>query len=136
LSKDLTPDAPLDLTAVVYSLTGVQLTWTDASDSELGFKVEYSLNGRRWVNAGYVAADQTGCRVIGLQKGKQYQFRVSAYNLAGFSGRSATVKVAVPKAKPNGGFVLPSMEGDQDSVLNVVKVKDVMPGLPGNVRVA
>jgi titin len=134
LTKSLTPDAATDLVATPYSTSAVQLTWTDNSETELGFRVEYSLNGRVWLLAGYVGADQTGCRVTGLQKGKAYTFRVSAYNLAGVTTKSATAKAGMPKVNPTG--VAPSTEEDQDTVLNVLKVKAVAPGMPAGLKVA
>jgi hypothetical protein len=116
----------------------VQLTWTDNSDAELGYRIEYSLNGRAWKLAGYVGADQTGCRVTGLAKGKTYTFRVSAYNLAGVTNRSATAKAATPKVPPAGDQAKPSFEKDQDTDLNVHRAKKNMaaPGLGMSLKAA
>ena len=122
--------------ATPYSTSAVQLTWSYNSDTELGFRVEYSLNGRVWLLAGYVGADQTGCRVTGLLKGKAYTFRVSAYNLAGVTKQSATAKATMPKVNPTGPAAKPYSEADQDTVLNVLKVKTAAPGLPADLKVA
>ena len=136
ITKAMRPAAASGLTAVAYSTSAVQLVWSDNSATELGFRVEYSADGIHWMLAGYVGADQTGCRVTGLQKGRRYSFRLSAYNLAGTSVASGAAKVMMPTRTPVGDATKPSQEADQDRTLNVLHVKAAMPGLPGDVRVA
>ena len=74
--------------------------------------------------------------MTGLLKGKPYQFRVSAYNLAGVTTKSATAKATMPKVNPTGVNAVPSKDADQDTILNVLKVKTVAPGMPAGLKVA
>jgi titin len=134
LTKSLVPDAATGLTARAYSTSAVQLTWNDNADNELGYRIEYSLNGKTWVLAGYAGADQTGCRLTNLAKGKAYTFRVTAYNLAGDAKKAATAKVILPARVA--ATAKPSTEDDQDTTLNVLKVKNVAPGLMASSKAA
>ncbi len=129
LAKTLRPDPATGLTARAYSTSAVQLTWTDNADNELGYRVEYSPDGRHWSLAGYIAPDQTGCRVTGLTRAKAYWFRVTAYNFAGEAPKAAVAKGTVPLRPPTGAK--PSTDADQDTTLSVLRVKTVAPGLLG-----
>jgi predicted phage tail protein len=134
LTRSLAPAAATGLVARAYSNSAVQLVWEDNSDSELGFKVEYSLDGKHWLLGGYVGADQTGCRVTGLRAGRSYWFRVTAYNLAGVSAVSGVARLAMPMTTVASGR--PSNHPDQVGMLDVMHVKTAMPGVLGNLQVA
>jgi titin len=135
LTKKQLPDAATKVTARAYSTSAVQLTWKDNADNELGYRVEFSLDGRHWQIAGHTAADQTGCRVTNLQKGKTYHFRVRPYNLAGDASKVATVKSVVPTKSPVGAKGKPSFERDQDTTLNVLRVSNSVPGVTKALKV-
>ena len=77
------PTAPANLKATPTGATSVRLTWTDASDNEDGFEVQYRPQGGRWQAATRLPASTTSADVTGLDAGGRYDFRVRAYNRAG-----------------------------------------------------
>jgi len=90
---DDTPAAPVELVATGVSLTGVGLRWTDDSGNEDGFRIERSAGGtEQWVLIASVSSNVTAYTDSGLEDGRVYRYRVSAYNWDGFS-TAATVTV-------------------------------------------
>ncbi|HYG65049.1 MAG TPA: fibronectin type III domain-containing protein, partial [Thermoanaerobaculia bacterium] len=94
------PAAPTTLQAQALSGTEVQLTWTDSSSNEDGFRVERSTAGGAFLEIQTVAANATGSRVTGLTAGTAYTFRVRAANAAGLSAysNSASATTTAPVA--------------------------------------
>ncbi len=88
------PTAPAGLTATPTGATSVRLTWSDESDNEDGFEVQYRPSGERWRTAVRLPADATAADVTGLNAGGRYDFRVRAYNGAGGSN-SGVVTVSL-----------------------------------------
>jgi len=80
-----TPDEPSDLTTTDISPTQIDVSWTDNSDNEAGFILEWSPNG---TDAWTQIADQTGTGYshTGRTDGINYYYRVHAYNADGNSG--------------------------------------------------
>ncbi len=82
---------PADPTLLVISDvkdTSMQLSWTDNSANETGFKIQQSANGAfagEEVEIAVIGADITEFLVTGLTAGTPYWFRVYAYNAAGNS---------------------------------------------------
>ena len=87
------PSAPSNLKATVVSRSQINLTWTDISNNETGFKIE------RCTGAGcsifsqidMVGAGVTSYQNTGLSSKTQYRYRVRAYNAAGNSAYSNVV---------------------------------------------
>lgn len=79
------------------------LTWVDNSTNETGFEVEVSLDGTAFTRLNYVDANVATFQHSGLAWGKQYWYRVRAYNSAGFSTYSnvATGTTPTQPATPN-----------------------------------
>ncbi|MEO9871501.1 BspA family leucine-rich repeat surface protein [Ekhidna sp.] len=80
------PGAPSGLTASTISSSSIQLTWTDNSTDETGFKVERSLS----VDSGFesfalLPANATYLVNHELSAGTTYFYRVSAFNDTGDS---------------------------------------------------
>ena len=87
----LPPDAPSDLTATQNGDDKIDLSWTDNSGDELGFKIERRLDtGDRFVQIGTVDAGVTTYTSGGLLNGTTYQYRVRAYNEAADSSYSSS----------------------------------------------
>jgi hypothetical protein len=80
------PSAPSDLTFSNFENNSVQLSWTDNSRTEVGFNVQYSIDGGvTWVSSGNTNKDVTTKTALQLRSGVTYQFRVRAYNYFGAS---------------------------------------------------
>ncbi|MBQ9799084.1 MAG: fibronectin type III domain-containing protein, partial [Thermoguttaceae bacterium] len=78
---DATPASPTGLNFTRYnsdtSGTYVRLRWTDASNNETGFRVEYKAsNSSSWTLAETTKANATGVLVYGVEPGVKYQWRV------------------------------------------------------------
>ncbi len=86
------PNAPSGLTATAVSASQINLRWNDNSSNESGFKVENSTDGTTFGEIGTVGADVTTYSDTGLARNRNYYYRVRAYNAAGNSGYSNTVR--------------------------------------------
>jgi titin len=88
--------APTGLAAVAISNTQINLTWTDTSNNETGFKVLRRLNGTAsstpapWTVVTTTAADVTTYESIGLSQVTGYTFAVASVNAIGDLAISAT----------------------------------------------
>jgi hypothetical protein len=74
-------------------LKRIDLSWSDNSAGETGFKIERSGNGTRFSQIAKVGAGMTTFSNTGLRRGKLYYYRVRAYNSAGNSPYSNTISV-------------------------------------------
>lgn len=98
---------PANLTYEYVTGTQILLRWTDTSDNESGFKVEWKKDADaewsiyEWMGAGY-----TACQVTGLNPYTKYYFRVRAYN----------------------------DNGNVDSVSNEIIVSTALPAAPSEVK--
>jgi len=103
VSGPTVPAAPSGLTANAQSTTQIQLTWTDNSSNEDGFKVERSATGSSgWAQIATVGAGVATYTDGGLTASTKYYYRVRAYNSAGNSGYSneANATTDDPAAEP------------------------------------
>ena len=78
------PAPPENLTGVI-STTAINLTWTDRSTNETGFKIERKLVGGTFEVIGTTATDIATFSNIGLTPGTTYIYRVYSYNEGGKS---------------------------------------------------
>ncbi len=94
------PADPSNMTATAASSSAIDLSWTDASGDELGFKLERSPDGStNWVEIADLPVGTESHGDAGLDAATQYFYRVSAYNDAGYSGyaiANATTDDATP----------------------------------------
>ena len=80
--------APSDLTFVNYSSESrtVDMSWTDNSDDESGFVVQYRVDGgATWRASANLDANATSRVATGIVAGRVYEFRVAAVNALGYS---------------------------------------------------
>lgn len=92
------PETPSNLTCAAVSTNQINLTWNDNSQNEEGFKIEQSspLSGN-FREIGTINANVAGSSATGLIRFRNYYFRVRAFNAAGASGYSNTVRCRTPK---------------------------------------
>jgi chitodextrinase len=92
------PAAPTSLTGSRIAARKARLTWTDASNDELGFYVYSSKDGINWTRYATVAAQGgSGASVqytSGRMSGTQY-FRVTSFNDAGESAPTSAVRLTL-----------------------------------------
>ncbi|WP_428939136.1 fibronectin type III domain-containing protein [Fontivita pretiosa] len=77
----------------------VELDWTDNSDNEAGFKIECSTDGGSFSQIGWVGANVSSYEATGLTPGRDYAFRVRAFNPTAASTYS---NIATPGSGPVG----------------------------------
>ena len=107
------PAAPSSLLTSASSASSINMTWTDNSSNEDGFKVERCPGTASFCNANpfqYAQIGQTGPNIgsygnTGLAAGTTYSYRVRAFNASGdssYSNTSSATTPAGPPAAPSG----------------------------------
>jgi len=92
------PAAPGSLAASAVSKSQINLSWTDTSNNEDGFKIERATGKGGFSQIPVsVGAGITSYSDLGLSANTSYTYRVRAYNTAGNSGYSNT---ATAKTRP------------------------------------
>ncbi|GAI05759.1 unnamed protein product, partial [marine sediment metagenome] len=79
------PDAPTGLIATPMSDSEIDLSWTDNSDNEDGFKIERSPNDIDYTQIYTATANAIAWSDTGLDPETEYFYRVCAYNANGNS---------------------------------------------------
>ncbi|MDP2855383.1 MAG: CFI-box-CTERM domain-containing protein [Smithellaceae bacterium] len=103
VSGGAVPAAPSGLSASTVSATAINLSWTDNSTNETGFKVEMKTGaGGSYSQLGTVSAGATGANITGLTEGTTYYYRVRAYNADGDSAYSNEANAITLPAAPSG----------------------------------
>ncbi len=96
------PAAPSNLVAVALSPTSVRLAWTDNSSDEQYFRIERSLDGVSYSQAGILLANNTSWTDYSLQPETSYTYRVRASAGSAYSAYTppATVTTFGPPSAP------------------------------------
>lgn len=79
------PVSPSNLTGTVASSTQINLSWTDNSTNETGFKIERKTETGTYALVGSTATDINTFSDIGLTTNTNYTYRVYSYNAGGNS---------------------------------------------------
>ena len=98
------PAAPTSLAASALSTTQVNLSWTDNSSNETGFRIERSI-GTTFVEITSVGVGVTSFADTGLLPGTNYLYRVRATNALGdsaYSNQTNATTLVPPPAQPTG----------------------------------
>jgi len=94
---------PTNLSAVDASTSKINLSWTDSSSYELGFKIERKIGtGATYSQIADIATDQTSFSDTGLNKATTYYYRVRAYDTDEDSDYSNEAS-ATTNSKSSGG---------------------------------
>ncbi|MBN1672663.1 MAG: fibronectin type III domain-containing protein [Kiritimatiellae bacterium] len=102
------PMAPNGLSAAAVSHDRIDLTWTDRSDNEYGFRIDRRQSGTPdWGWSGSAAADATAYSDTLLPANTKIYYRIAAYNGAGYSDYSGVCSATTrplppPPAAPSG----------------------------------
>ena len=93
------PNAPSNLTATAVSQTQINLSWTDNSGNEDGFRIERCTgqNCTNFAQIAQVGPNATSYSDTGLTGNTRYRYRVRAFNAAGNSAYSNIVTERTPK---------------------------------------
>ena len=97
---------PTSLSATAISSSQINLTWTDNSSSESGYKIEHSpVDNLHYTEVGTVGPNVTAYSDTGLSGGTKYYYRVRAYNantISGYSGEKNATTLANAPVAPSG----------------------------------
>jgi PKD repeat protein len=88
------PNAPAGLVAEAVSASRIEVTWTDNSGDEDGFRIERCVGDgcAEFVHHTEVGRDVTGYSDAGLVAETTYRYRVAAFNTGGQSGWSGVAE--------------------------------------------
>lgn len=107
------PVAPSNLVAIAFTSDWINMTWTDNSNNEDGFKVERCQGTAAFCDANpsqFAQIAQTGPNIdyhgdTGLPPATTYTYRVRAFNVSGnspYSNTSTATTLGGPPAAPSG----------------------------------
>jgi len=100
-ANNIFPAAPSALTANVFSGTRIDLSWTDNSSNEDGFRIERKIGaGGTWSQIDTAAANTTTYSNTGLSELTNYHYRVCAYHTGVNSLYSNEDDVTTPLGTP------------------------------------
>ena len=94
------PAAPSGLAATAISAHQVNLTWTDGSNNEAGFRIERATGAGAFAAIGTVGANLTAYSDMTAAPATTYSYRVFAYNSAGDSPPSNSATATTPDVPP------------------------------------
>ena len=95
------PSAPSNLSASAVSATQIDLSWSDNSNNEDGFKIERKTgSGGSWAQIATVSSNTTSYQNTGLTESTTYYYRVRASNCGGDSGYSNEANATTQSEEP------------------------------------
>ena len=103
-----TPAAPTNLVATTFSTTQINLSWTDNSSDETGFRIERCTGAgcTNFAQVAEVGSNVTTFANTGLTKNTTYTYRVRAFNAGGNSAYSNVAAAKTLNKLPRGSIRL------------------------------
>jgi hypothetical protein len=117
------PGAPTGLVATAASSSAINVTWTDQSTNETGFKIERALGAGAFSQVATVGANVTSYANTGLTASTSYSYRVRATNSGGdsaYSNTASATTAGAPSLTLNGGAVPITVAPGATITINVV----------------
>ncbi|MFC1573511.1 fibronectin type III domain-containing protein, partial [Candidatus Eisenbacteria bacterium] len=109
------PTAPTDLAATASSSSQIDLSWTDASDNEDGFKIERGTSSTGpFTEIATVGAGATSYADTGLEPETPYWYQVAAYNADGTSSYVGPVAATTLAGMEIPSLPQPTINSDVD----------------------
>ncbi|MGV3723889.1 MAG: fibronectin type III domain-containing protein, partial [Actinomycetota bacterium] len=103
------PSAPTALTLAASSATAIQVSWTDTSNNETGFRVERKIGTGSFAFIGEAPADLPNFPDLGLAPDTFYTYRVRATGTIGSSAFADEATLPTPPLAPSGlGITVPA----------------------------
>ncbi len=97
------PEAPTGLSATTVSSSQINLSWTDNSNKEAGFKIERKIGADgTYSQIATVGTNVTAFSNTGLTVGTTYYYRVRAYNFVDNSNYSNEANATTPNPDSDG----------------------------------
>ena len=90
------PNPPSDLVASAFSLTQVDLTWTDNSNNENSFRIERKVGEEAFSKLIDTSGDLENFSDTGLTPNTTYTYRIFAENVDGTSASSNEASITTP----------------------------------------
>jgi hypothetical protein len=121
IESDVTPLAPTDVVATMYSSTEIDLSWTNNSAIASGYDIQQSINGGAFVDIGTVAANVDSFSDNSLDASDSVVYNVVAVNTSGTanptvsSSPATSSSVTTPTGVPT--FSVTASPTDPDSAV-------------------
>jgi hypothetical protein len=108
LVKLQAPAKPTGLVATAASSSRINLTWSDSSTVETGYRLQRSSDGKNFSTIATLGANVTKFANNGLSEKTKYFYRIQAFNSAGDSGFSNTTNATTLAAPDDKSPTAPS----------------------------
>lgn len=105
------PNAPSALAANAFSSSQINLTWTDNSNNETGFKIEAKTGTGSYALIATTGANTTSFSHGTLNPSTQYSYRINAFNASGNSSFTAEAS-ATTQAPPLPSYYIDASNGN------------------------
>ncbi|MCB4790861.1 MAG: fibronectin type III domain-containing protein [Elusimicrobia bacterium] len=89
------PKAPSNLSGIAVSISQVNLTWSDNSDNEFGFKIKRASNGSPFSTIATIDKNVTSFSDTSVSPNTTYNYRIHAYNDTGESYEDSGANTSV-----------------------------------------
>ncbi len=96
-------NAPSSLTASAASTSQINLSWTDNSSDEIGFRIDRKSGSGLYTEIATVGAGVTSYSDTALAGGTTYTYRVKAYRTSGASANSTEASATTQTPPSSGG---------------------------------